>query len=191
MLRQQQAGNVEEELKRMAASNSRIENEITELKEELDDIDKQQDRKQAEISQLENDIALETTSKKRTKDDQKLYWDNQKNKAIQEKNALEASVQKSQEMIQRLEIENEELLKEKASIQLRIKEARQEEATSQQQRQKQLAMQDAKNGQITAQRRELENEKLNSNNMKKDIDNLKHRASELEAAIKEISTQLE
>jgi len=90
MLRQQQAGNVEEELKRMAASNSRIENEITELKEELDDIDKQQDRKQAEISQLENDIALETTSKKRTKDDQKLYWDNQKNKAIQEKNALEA-----------------------------------------------------------------------------------------------------
>lgn len=90
MLRQQQAGNVEEELKRMAASNSRIENEITELKEELDDIDKQQDRKQAEISQLENDIALEATSKKRTKDDQKLYWDNQKNKAIQEKNALEA-----------------------------------------------------------------------------------------------------
>lgn len=124
MLRQQQAGNVEEELKRMAASNSRIENEITELKEELDDIDKQQDRKQAEISQLENDIALEATSKKRTKDDQKLYWDNQKNKAIQEKNALEASVQKSQEMIQRLEIENEELLKEKASIQLKIKEAR-------------------------------------------------------------------
>lgn len=52
-------------------------------------------------------------------------------------------------------------------------------------------MQDAKNGQITTQRRELENEKLNSNNMKKDIDNLKHRASELEAAIKEISTQLE
>lgn len=100
-------------------------------------------------------------------------------------------MQKSQEMIQRLEIENEELLKEKASIQLKIKEARYEEATSQQQRQKQLAMQDAKNGQITTQRRELENEKLNSNNMKKDIDNLKHRANELEAAIKEISTQLE
>ena len=71
MLKGQQAGSFEEELKQMAAHNKRIESEISELKDELADIDSQSSKKQQEISQLEADIARESTSKKRSKDDQK------------------------------------------------------------------------------------------------------------------------
>jgi hypothetical protein len=89
-------------------------------------VEDQHNKAQVELAKVEGELSRESSSEKRTCEEQQEYWEDRKKQGLKQKQTVETRLLKNEEAVQRLQIENEELLKEQASLKSKIAESERE-----------------------------------------------------------------